>query len=78
VENQGRTAFDLDLQVLAATGEPEDPPTLEPTTQRPGVQRLSERRRPDLDSLDPPPEKARLEAASEDLDLGQLGHGAAF
>lgn len=75
MDRQPLATLDPDQQVLAAPLEGLDPPPGE-RAERAAVEPLSQSLRPDLDALDPAPDEARLEAAAQDFDLGQLGHGA--
>ena len=74
MDDQGRPPFDFDQEVLAPPPEALDPPTGEALEGAP-VERLAQRRRVDPDFDHPAAGQTGLEAAFQDLDLGQLGHG---
>lgn len=73
MDDQGSTPLEVDEKVLAPPPKSLDPPTAQ-AAERPPVERLAQRRRVDAHPLDAPPRQPTLEAAPQDLDLGELRH----
>jgi len=75
VHRERRAAIDVDPEVLAAPPQAEDPAAGEPARELPRLERLPQRWHADLHALDATPREPRLQAATQDFDLGELRHG---
>jgi hypothetical protein len=75
MDDERALPFEGGEEVLPAPVEVEEAAAGE-RAERPAGERGAQRADVDGNPLDPAPAQARFEAAAEDLDFGQLGHGS--
>ena len=75
VHDEGRSPLEVGEQELGPPPQRGHAPPQDPAAQCGGRHRLAQPAVSHLQAHDPPPHQVRLEAAAQDLDLGQLGHG---
>src|ERR671910_2996659 len=78
VDQEDTTRFEPDNQILAASLDGRDGLSLELRCDLAWLDGPRHARIEDLDTVEPPADEDGLEANSNRLDLGQLGHGASL